>query len=105
MEVAAEAAKANYDKTTAPHKYQPKQWVLLRDHTPPVGKNAKLTMKYKGPYQIVRLKGPHCLELALNTQRTTTRIINVSECKPYFERQMKRPEYDEGRFQSTWPSS
>ena len=107
MEVAAEAAKANYDVTAQPHQYKAKQFVLIRDHTPPVGKNAKLTPKFKGPYQIVRLKGPHNLEIKLNDQRTTTRVVNVAECKPYFERQMKRPSYDENQFsgQSGQPES
>ena len=107
MEVAAEAAKAQHDVTAQPHQYKAKQFVLLRDHTPPVGKNAKLTPKFKGPYQIVRLKGPHNLEIKLNDQRTTTRVVNVAECKPYFERLMKRPTYDESQFenQSRQPES
>jgi len=94
LEVAAEAAKAHFDKSAQPHNFQVKQWVLLRDHTPPVGKNAKLTPKYKGPYQILRLKGPHNLEIKLHEgQRSLTRVVNVSECKPYFERVMKRPSH------------
>ena len=59
IEVSTEAAKAHFDQTAQPHSYQVKQWILLRDHTLPVGKNSKLTPKYKGPYQIIRLKGPH----------------------------------------------
>ena len=100
LEVAAEAAKAQHDATAQPHQYKVKQWVLIRDHTPPVGKNAKLTPRFRGPYQIIRLKGPHNLEIKLNDQRTLTRVVNVAECKPYFERQMQRPDYDESRFQT-----
>ena len=87
-EVSADQAKFYHDKQAQPHNFQQRQWILLREHQQ-LGKNTKLAPKYSGPYRIVRLKGPHNLEIRLKDGRKT-RIVSAEQCKAYFE-PMLRP--------------
>jgi len=96
-EQASDVAKAHYDQTAQPHNYQVKQWVLLREHQA-LGKNAKLAPRYTGPYRILKLKGPHNLEIKMNDRRST-RIVNVAMCKPYYEQTRPRGEHQEAQIQ------
>ena len=47
-----------------------------------LNKNRKLAQKYSGPYKILRVKGPHNIELLLTNGRKI--VVNVARVKQYF---------------------
>jgi hypothetical protein len=47
-----------------------------------LNKNKKLAPKYSGPFKIIRVKGPHNVELLLTNGRKI--VVNVARVKCYF---------------------
>ena len=88
-----------FNRKAQPHSFAPKQWVLLRDFTI-LGKNAKLAPKWKGPYQIISLKGSYNLLIHLADGKRT-KLVNIENVKPYHEApekpvyNLERPEREE----------
>jgi hypothetical protein len=62
--LATNKQKEYFDKTATHHEFHKGQFVLLNEfHL--LNKNKKLAPKYSGPFKIIRVKGPHKVELWL----------------------------------------
>ena len=65
-----------------------------------LGKNAKFTPKWKGPFKIISLKGTHNLLIHLADGKRT-KLVDIQNVKPYHEAPVKpvynleRPEREE----------
>ena len=68
-----------FNKKAQLHSFAPKQWVLLRDFTI-LGKNVNLAPKWKGPYQIISLKGS-CNLLIYLEDRKRMKLLNIENVK------------------------
>jgi hypothetical protein len=63
------------------HIYHEGQFVLMEDFNF-LNKNRKLAPRFLGPFRILRVKGPHNVELLLTNGRKI--VVNVAQVKPYF---------------------
>jgi hypothetical protein len=72
--------KAYFDKSATHHDYHEGQFVLMEDFNF-LNKNRKLAPRFSGPFRILRVKGPHSVELLLTNGRKIARV------KPYFSSQ------------------
>ena len=72
-----------FNRKAQPHSFAPNQWILLRDFNI-LGKNAKLSTKWKGPFKIISLKGTHNLLIHL-ADRKRTKLVNIENVKSYHE--------------------
>ena len=81
-----------YDRQAQPHDYHKGQYVLLKEENF-LHKNRKLAMKYKGPYEIIKVKPHNNIEISVGKRQTM--IVHVNRVKPY---------YDDSKFQ-TFPDN
>jgi hypothetical protein len=63
------------------HEFHEGQFVLLNEFNF-LNKNRKLAPKYSGPFKIIRVKGPHNVELLLTNGHKI--VVNVARVKRYF---------------------
>jgi hypothetical protein len=79
--LASDKQKSYFDKTATHHEFHEGQFVLLNEFNF-LNKNRKLAPKYSGPFKIIRVKGPHNVELLLTNGRKI--VVNVARVKRYF---------------------
>ena len=75
-----EKYKTNYDKQSSPHTFQIGQKVWLSDSTS-IGKNAKLTPNWIGPYEIVDINDTNA-KLKIKNK---LKIVNIARLKKFVE--------------------
>jgi hypothetical protein len=79
--LATDKQKEYFDKNASHHTFHEGQYVLLNDFNF-LNKNIKLAPKFSGPFKILRVKGPHNVELLLTNGRKI--VVNVARIKQYF---------------------
>jgi hypothetical protein len=79
--LATDKQKNYFDKMATHHEFHEGQFVLLNEFNF-LNKNRKLAPKYSGPFKIIRVKGPHNVELLLTNGRKI--VVNVTRVKRYF---------------------
>jgi hypothetical protein len=79
--LATDKQKEYFDKQASHHTFHEGQFVLLNEFNF-LNKNRKLAPRYSGPFKILRVKGPHNVELLLNNGRKI--VVNVARVKQYF---------------------
>jgi len=75
-----EKYKTNYDKQSSPHTFKIGQKVWLSDSTS-IGKNAKLTPNWIGPYEIVDINDTNA-KLKIKNK---LKIVNIARLKKFVE--------------------
>ncbi len=78
--LATDKQKEYFDKKASHHTFHKGQYVLLNEFNF-LNKNRKLAPKYSGPFKILRVKGPHNVELLLMNGRKI--VVNVARVKQY----------------------
>ncbi len=78
---ATDKQKEYFDRQALHHTFHEGQFVLLNEFNF-LNKNRKLAPKYSGPFKILRVKGPHNVELLLTNGRKI--VVNVAHVKKYF---------------------
>ena len=73
--------KSNFDSKAAQHKFSIGQKVWLSDTTA-IGKNAKLSPNWIGPYEIIDLNDNNA---KLKIKNSKLKVVNVARIKPYLE--------------------
>jgi Integrase core domain len=79
--LATDKQKEYFDRNASHHTFHEGQYVLLNNFNFP-NKNRKLAPKFSGPFKILRVKGPHNVELLLTNGRKI--VVNVACIKQYF---------------------
>jgi transposase InsO family protein len=80
-----EKYKNQYDKLASPHKFEIGQKVWLSDTTS-IGKNAKLTPNWIGPYQIIDINDTNAKLQIKNKQK----VVNIARLKMFVEEATNR---------------
>jgi len=78
--LATDKQKDYFDKKALHHTFHEGQYVLLNEFNF-LNKNQKLAPKFSGPFKILRVKGPHNVELLLTNGGKI--IVNVARVKQY----------------------
>jgi hypothetical protein len=78
--MATDKQKEYFDRKASHHTFHEGQYVLLNEFNF-LNKNRKLAPKFSGPFKILRVKGPHNVELLLTNGRKI--IVNVARVKQY----------------------
>jgi hypothetical protein len=73
--LAMDKQKEYFDKKALHHTFNKGQYVLLNEFNF-LNKNKKLAPKFSGPFKILRVKGPHNVELLLTNGRKI--LVNVA---------------------------
>ena len=89
---AAEVQKYQYDKNVKERKFEVGDLVCVKDETPKVGKNAKLTTKWIGPFLITKIAGDANVMIRKNP-KGKEQLVNNSRIKLYHS---LPPNYDGG---------
>jgi hypothetical protein len=79
--LATDKQKEYFDKSATHHVYHEGQFVPMEDFNF-LNKNQKLAPRFSGPFCILRVKGPHNVELLLTNGCKI--VVNVARVKPYF---------------------
>ena len=82
--------KTLYDEKAKEPEFKLGDKVLLQNNIQEIGKSRKLSPKYKGPYQIVKIGPPFTyLLMDINTQVVQTSYVNANRLKLYHDRQLR----------------
>jgi hypothetical protein len=87
-----EKYKNQYDKLASPHKFQIGQKVWLSDSTS-IGKNAKLTPNWIGPYQIIDINDTNA-KLQIKNK---LKVVNIARLKKFVEEATNRSSQSDQR--------
>ena len=79
---AAEVQKHQYDKNVKERKFEAGDLVCVKDETPKVGKNAKLTTKWIGPFVITKIAGDTNVMIR-KSPKGKEQLVNNSRIKLY----------------------